>query len=68
MTTTTNLRDMSYEDLTRRVLHKMERTRRIGWIDYSPGSYDYRVAFARTARVKARIHGIRLSMQELMAA
>ncbi|WP_413460468.1 hypothetical protein [Herbaspirillum huttiense] len=53
-------------ELTRRILRKMESRRRIGWVDYSTDSYDYRVANARATRIRLRRRGIRMTLNELM--
>lgn len=54
-------------DMTRRILVKMESRCRIGWIDYSSDSYDYRVAEARATRIRLRCRGIRKTLKDVMS-
>ncbi len=56
------------EDLTNRILRKMDQRRRLGWVDYSTGSWDWRVAFARAYRISVRHAGVRLTLQEALHA
>ncbi len=55
------------DDLVRRILRKMECQRKIGWVDYSSDSYDYRVACARETRIRLRSKGVRITLHEAMA-
>lgn len=54
---------MQFEKLVRRILDKTDRRRRLGWVDYSPGSYDHRVAVARAERIQLRLKGIRITLK-----
>ena len=54
------------EALTRRILEKMDLRRRIGWVDYSTGSWDWRVAYARAYRVMVRRIGVRITLQQAL--
>lgn len=56
------------DDLVRRILRKMERQRKIGCVDYSSDSYDYRMASARETRIRLRSKGVRITLQEAMTA
>lgn len=53
-------------DLTTRILVKMSARCRIGWIDFQPGSWDWRVANARASRITARRHGVRLTLHQAL--
>lgn len=57
---------MPFEQMVRRILNKMDLRRKIGWVDYSSGSYDYRVATARAERILLRLKGIRITLQTAM--
>lgn len=48
----------TYEVAARLMAKKAARTR-IGWVDWSIGSYDQRRAMERAWRIMARVNGIR---------
>ena len=50
----------------RRMLNNMDRRRSIGWIDYSPGSWDWRVAVARLHRISDRLRGRRITLAQAL--
>lgn len=50
-----------------RILAKMRARLRIGWVDYSPLSYDREVASARAYRIQQRCRGIRLTLKQAMS-
>ena len=50
-----------------RILAKMDKRRRVGWVDYSPFSYDRVVASARAYRILQRCRGIRLTLNQAMS-
>lgn len=54
------------EFLVRQILRKMERQRKIGWVDYSSDSYDYRVACARATRIVMRSRGVKMTLRQAM--
>lgn len=54
-------------DMTRRILVKMASRCRIGWVDFSSDSYDFKVASARATRIRLRCRGIRLSLKEALS-
>lgn len=55
-------------DLALRILNKMASRQRLGWIDYSSDSYDVRVANARAQRIKARLRGERMTLNQALHA
>ncbi len=55
-------------DMTERILWKMDRRCRLGWIDHSTGSWDWRIANARATRIIMRRQGVRLTLQQAMSA
>jgi hypothetical protein len=57
---------LDIERTTYRILCKMDTRTRVGWIDYSVGSWTWRVAHARAFRISARTHGIRLPLAPLL--
>ncbi|WP_341744778.1 hypothetical protein [Azonexus hydrophilus] len=48
----------------RKMLNKMATRCRIGWVDYSSDSYDYRVAEARLYRIRCRLRGERITLAQ----
>ena len=51
----------------RRMLQKREvRSGGIGWVDYSPGSWDWRVAVARLHRISDRLRGRRITFAQAL--
>lgn len=50
----------------RRMLNNMDRRTSIGWIDYSPGSWDWRVATARLYRINDRLRGRRITFAQAL--
>lgn len=55
------------DKIVRKMLLKRElRGVRIGWVDYSPGSWDWRVAVARLQRINDRLRGRRITMQQAL--
>lgn len=58
-----------FDRLRRAVLYRQERIQRLGWVDHSRGSWDYRVATARAFRIQQRlIFGTRMSRREFLAS
>lgn len=55
-------------NLVRRILRRMERQRKIGWVDYSSDSFDYRIASARATRIELRKKGVRITLSQAMTA
>lgn len=54
------------DSTVRRMLLKKERRTRIGWVDYSPGSWDWRVAVARLHRISDRLRGRRITFAQAL--
>lgn len=51
----------------RRMLQKRElRSPSIGWVNYSPGSWDWRVAVARLHRINDRLRGRRITFAQAL--
>lgn len=58
---------MDHATMVRRILQKMERRMKLGWIDYSPLSYDWMIATARATRIRLRLNGRRMTLAQVMA-
>ena len=50
---------MTTYDIAARLMAKKAASTRIGWVDWSIGSFDYRQAMARAWRILCRARGIR---------
>lgn len=55
---------MTLKDTAERIILKESQRARIGWIDFSPGSWDWREATARAIRIQFRRAGQRITMQQ----
>lgn len=53
-------------DMTVRILNKMASRCKIGWVDYSTLSPDWKVADARAVRIRLRLRGIRKTLQQVL--
>ena len=58
---------MDHATMVRRLLFKMERRLKLGWIDHSPLSYDWTIATARATRIRLRLNGQRMTLAQVMA-
>ena len=54
------------EELTRRILHKMDLRRRLSWIDYFSDSWYRQVAGASAYRIMVRRAGVRVTMRQAL--
>lgn len=54
------------DELQYRILRRWDRLCRIGWIDYSSDSWDYRCAQAQAWRIKQRQKGRRISLAQAL--
>jgi hypothetical protein len=62
------LRSIALSELAVVEAKRMSRRMRIGWFDWSGGSYDMQRAMARAVRVWFRVQrGVRMSRREAMA-
>lgn len=50
-------------EIAERIMRKEAQRCRIGWVDFAPGSWDWREATARAIRIQFRRAGERITMQ-----
>lgn len=50
-------------EIADRIIRKEAQRLRIGWVDFSPGSWDWREATARAVRIQFRCRGERITLQ-----
>ena len=53
----------SLDSITRRLAALRDRRRRLGWFDYSAGSWDMRTSEARASRIADRLAGTRRPLE-----
>ena len=59
---------MTLDQLADRILRRRANRQRIGWTDFSPGSWDRRQAAAQAWRIHQRTqHGRRISIVQAMS-
>ena len=54
---------ISIHEIAERIIRKESQRLRIGWIDFAPGSEDWREATARAIRIQFRRAGERITTQ-----
>jgi hypothetical protein len=58
------MKKIDFYEIRGRIAGRMADRRRLGWFDFSPFSYDMRVAHARAWRIVCRLNGRRITLRE----
>lgn len=57
---------MDMTEISKRLMLKADQRCRIGWIDWSSGSWDWRVCTAKAWRIISRRNGRRISFPDAL--
>lgn len=57
---------MNLATMSERIFQNMARRQRLGWLDYSSGSYDRHIAAARAWRILERLRGRRMTLAQAL--